>query len=153
MASNLLLNDEVQQWLSLHNVSLDVVPLDPGSSTYLWPQQVSGIPALLTRSADNATATVEKLVTTLQDEGDELWMNDPAPAILSACVAFPDLLSQSALRLPLRDMLLWTIVEGIIPDVGVLYEFDRYNCDCISDNIPATDNASFSLAWTPVMNS
>ncbi|RPD58269.1 hypothetical protein L227DRAFT_192463 [Lentinus tigrinus ALCF2SS1-6] len=131
MASHLLLNDGVQRWLELHNVSLDPVFPDSGGS-YLWPQQVSDAADLLKHSAEHAVGTIKGLVSTLENPEDELWVDDPAPSVLSACAAFPEL-SKSESRLPLREreILLWTIVKGVVPSTRVFYRasFALPRCD------------------------
>ncbi|RPD72949.1 hypothetical protein L226DRAFT_561587, partial [Lentinus tigrinus ALCF2SS1-7] len=131
MASHLLLNDEVQRWLELHNVSLDPVFPDSGGS-YLWPQQVSDAADLLKHSAEHVVGTVKGLVSTLEDPEDELWVDDPAPSVLSTCAAFPEL-SKSESRLPLREreILLWTMVKGVVPGTRVFYQasFALPRCD------------------------
>ncbi|RPD58262.1 hypothetical protein L227DRAFT_654949 [Lentinus tigrinus ALCF2SS1-6] len=130
MASNLLLNDELQRWLELHNVSLDPVFPDSGGS-YLWPQQVSDAADLLKHSAEHAVGTIKGLVSTLENPEDEL-LDDPAPSVLSACAAFPEL-SKSESRLPLREreILLWTIVKGVVPGTRIFYQasFALPRCD------------------------
>ncbi|RPD56774.1 hypothetical protein L227DRAFT_602770 [Lentinus tigrinus ALCF2SS1-6] len=129
MASNLLLNKEVQRWLELHNVSLDPVFPDSGGS-YSWPQQVSDAADLLKHSAENAVRTIKGLVSTLEGPENERWVDDPASSVLSACAAFPEL-SKSGSHLPLRETLLWTIVEGVVPGTRVFYQakFALPRCD------------------------
>ncbi|KAI0695689.1 hypothetical protein C8T65DRAFT_698638 [Cerioporus squamosus] len=132
MASSILLNDKVRTWLDFHNVSLDDVHLDSDGS-HLWPPQVSGVADLLKESTRTAVATVNELVSTLDQLDDQSWVDDPAPSVLSALAAFPELplaVGRSS-HLPLPEALLWTIVEGIFPALRVFYhtDFTQPRCD------------------------